>query len=83
VEVTFPIWKNLIKGAVFYDIGNVWEKFDFAGTKDDTGFKSGTGIGVRVKTPIGPVKLDYGYPLSDNYGDKKNGEFYFSVTHGF
>ena len=82
-EVTFPLWKNIIKGAVFYDIGNVWEKFDFSGTKDDTGFKSGAGIGVRVKTPIGPVKLDYGYPLSDNYDDKKNGEFYFSVTHGF
>ncbi|MBD3427212.1 MAG: outer membrane protein assembly factor BamA [Candidatus Omnitrophica bacterium] len=82
-EVTFPIWKNLVKGAVFYDIGNVWEKFDFSGTKDDTGFKSGTGVGVRVKTPIGPVKLDYGFPLSDNYDDKKEGQFYFSVSHGF
>ncbi|MEA3489438.1 MAG: outer membrane protein assembly factor BamA [Candidatus Omnitrophota bacterium] len=82
-EVTFPIWKNLIKGAVFYDVGNVWERAFVVGSKDDTGFKSGTGVGVRVKTPIGPVKLDYGYPLNDNYDDEKKGEFYFSVTHGF
>jgi outer membrane protein insertion porin family len=85
-EVTFPVFKNLVKGAVFFDIGNVWEEADLksiSGAKDDAGFKSGAGIGVRVKTPIGPVKLDWGYPLSDNYEDKKEGEFYFSVTHGF
>jgi outer membrane protein insertion porin family len=82
-EVTFPIFKNLVKGAVFYDIGNVWEKTNFWGEKEESGFKSGTGIGVRVKTPIGPVKLDYGFPLNDNYDDKKEGQFYFSVSHGF
>ncbi|MFH1878614.1 MAG: outer membrane protein assembly factor BamA [Candidatus Omnitrophota bacterium] len=84
-EVTFPIFKKLIKGAVFYDVGNVWEKSSFStgGTKDDTGFKSGTGVGVRVKTPIGPVKLDYGFPLNNNYDDKREGQFYFSVSHGF
>jgi outer membrane protein insertion porin family len=86
VEVSFPIFKKLIKGAVFFDTGNVWEEASFkeiTGAKDDLGFKSGAGVGVRVKTPIGPVKLDWGYPLSDNYDDKKEGQFYFSVTHGF
>lgn len=86
IEVTFPVYKKLIKGAVFFDIGNVWEEAtlkELTGAKDDTGWKMGAGIGVRVKTPIGPVKLDWGYPLSDNYDDKKEGQFYFSVTHGF
>ncbi len=86
VEVTFPLFKKLIKGAVFYDVGNVWEEASMEGVwgaKDDAGFKMGAGLGVRVKTPIGPVKLDYGYPLSNNYDDKKEGQFYFSVTHGF
>ena len=85
-EVTFPVFKNLVKGAVFFDIGNVWEEAqlkNLTDAKDDSGFKSGAGIGVRVKTPIGPVKLDWGYPLTDNYEDKKEGQFYFSVTHGF
>jgi len=79
-EVTFPIYEKVIKGAVFYDIGNVWEQAsDFASGN----FKQGAGVGVRVKTPIGPVKLDWGYPLNNNHDDKREGEFYFSVSHGF
>lgn len=80
-EVTFPIYEKIIKGAVFYDVGNVWrrtEEFMVGGH-----YKSGTGIGVRVKTPLGPMKLDYGYPLTANENEKREGEFYFSMTHGF
>jgi outer membrane protein insertion porin family len=80
-EATFPIYEKIIKGAVFYDLGNVW-----ANTKDfliGGGYKSGTGVGLRIKTPIGPVKLDYGIPLAKNYDDSKNGEFYFSMSRGF
>ena len=80
-EVTFPIYDKLIKGAIFYDIGNVWSSMqDFLVEGD---FKQGTGIGVRVKTPIGPIKIDWGYPLSENHNDKKEGRFYFSASHGF
>ena len=80
VELTFPIYEKLIKGAVFYDIGNVWGRIeDFA----QGGYKQGAGVGVRVKTPIGPIRLDWGYPLSENHDDKKEGRFYFSVSHGF
>ena len=80
-EVIFPVYKNLIKGSVFYDVGNVMPKASDLFT--DTDYKQGAGIGVRVKTPIGPMKLDWGYPLSKNHDDKKEGQFYFSVTHGF
>ncbi|MFH1394769.1 MAG: outer membrane protein assembly factor BamA [Candidatus Omnitrophota bacterium] len=80
-EVTFPIFKRLIKGAVFYDVGSVSNQF--SEMFKDTQYKQGVGVGVRVKTPIGPVKLDYGYPLNENEGDKKEGQFYFSVSHGF
>jgi len=80
-ELTFPIYEKLLKGAVFYDVGNVWRHAeDFA---VGSNYRQGAGIGVRIKTPIGPVKLDYGYPLVNNYDDKKQGEFYFSMSHGF
>jgi len=85
-EITFPIFKGVIKGAVFYDVGNVWASAGEMLTSqyyEDNGFKQGAGIGVRVKTPIGPIKLDWGYPLSENYGEEKEGQFYFSVSHGF
>ena len=80
IELSFPIYEKVIKGAIFYDIGNVWEDIgDFA----QGSYKMGAGVGVRVKTPIGPVRLDWGYPLSDNNDDKKEGRFYFSMSHGF
>ena len=79
-ELTFPIYKNLIKGAVFYDIGNVWEAADDLG---QSGYKHGAGVGVRVKTPIGPVRVDWGYPLEEISQEEQKGRFYFSVSHGF
>ena len=80
VEYTVPIIE-IIKGAVFFDTGNVWDNVRDYGTG---GLKSGTGVGLRVKTPIGPIKLDYGIPLNTEPGQtKKNGKFYFSVSRGF
>lgn len=81
MELTFPIYENVIKGAVFYDIGNVWRRAeDFAVGGN---YRYGAGIGLRVKTPIGPVSLDYGYPLVGNYDDERTGEFYFKMSRGF
>jgi outer membrane protein insertion porin family len=81
-EVTFPIYEKILKGAVFYDVGNVW-----ASTEDfivGGGYKSGVGVGIRVNTPVGPFRLDYGYPIvKNNKDDSKNGEFYFSISRGF
>jgi len=78
-EATVPVFEDIIKGAVFADIGNVWEGIP----QIDAKLRYGAGAGVRVKTPLGPVKLDYGWPLTDNYGDAKRGRFYFSMSHGF
>lgn len=80
VEETFPIYPDLIKGAVFFDIGNVYPKIEDFG---DGGTFSGAGAGVRIKTPIGPVKLDMGYPLDDVPNESKKVRFYFSVSQGF
>ncbi|MBM3255343.1 MAG: hypothetical protein FJZ08_03485, partial [Candidatus Omnitrophica bacterium] len=70
------------KVASFYDTGNVWEKLDKIGSG---GFKSAVGFGVRIKTPIGPIMLDYGIPLNKEPGseDKGDGRFHFSMSHGF
>jgi outer membrane protein insertion porin family len=80
-EVTFPIFKRIIKGAVFYDVGNVWEDSGEVFRKAD--YKQGAGVGLRVKTPIGPLQFDIGYPLNENHGDKREVRYYFSVSHGF
>ena len=80
IEYTIPIIE-IIKVAAFFDVGNVWARASDFGAGD---FKSGAGFGLRVKTPIGPVNLDYGYPLNDEPGEEsRSGKFYFSVSRGF
>lgn len=78
-ELTYPLFK-LIKVATFCDFGNVWEKLGEFASGD---FKYSVGLGLRVKTPMGPVKLDYGYPLEVEAGEDKEGRFHFSMTRGF
>ncbi len=80
IEYTIPLIE-FIKIATFFDVGNVWSKLgDFASGD----YKSGMGAGLRVKTPIGPISLDYGYPLNDEPGEEgRTGKFYFSVSRGF
>ncbi len=80
VEETFPIFPDIIKGAVFFDTGNVHEKLEDFGSGN---IFSGVGAGVRIKTPIGPVKLDAGYPLDEVEGEKKKLRFYFNISQGF
>ncbi|MCA9400477.1 MAG: outer membrane protein assembly factor BamA [Candidatus Omnitrophica bacterium] len=81
IEYTIPLIEY-VKLAAFFDTGNVWVDVNDFGMKGS--LKSGTGVGLRVKTPIGPINLDYGYPLNDEPGeDKRSGKFYFSVSRGF
>jgi outer membrane protein insertion porin family len=45
-------------------------------------FGSDFGVGVRLDLPIGPLRLDYGYPL-DTAGNSKHGHLNFSVGYQF
>ena len=79
-EYTYTLTESL-KWAFFYDIGNVWADyaaFDWSSLK----LKSSIGTGARVKTPLGPIRLDYGYALNPSPGDAR-GRFHFSMSQEF
>lgn len=79
VEYTVPV-VEFLKAATFFDIGNVWSSIEDFGTG---GYKSGVGAGVRVKTPFGPVKLDYGWPINPDRDEKQSGRIHFSASRTF
>jgi outer membrane protein insertion porin family len=45
-------------------------------------FASDFGVGVRLDLPIGPLRLDYGFPI-DTAGNGKHGHLNFSVGYQF
>lgn len=63
-ELRFPLYK-FIGGVLFLDVGNVWlQDLDL----DLTDLRYVAGTGLRVNTPIGLVRVEYGFklnPLSD------------------
>jgi hypothetical protein len=55
-------------GAVFYDLAQVWKNFSDVNFKFEgsDGLRQSVGFGIRVITPIGPLRADYGIPLTRN-----------------
>jgi outer membrane protein insertion porin family len=63
----------------FADMGNVWVK---TGELDPADLKYTAGIGLRYKTPVGPLRVDYGFKLNRE-ADESKGELHFSIGHAF
>jgi outer membrane protein insertion porin family len=65
VDYVFPLMKNAgLKGVVFFDTGNTWN----AGYHIND-MRRTTGVGIRWYSPIGPLRLEWGYVL-----DRKENE---------
>ncbi len=79
VEYTVPV-VDFLKTAAFFDAGNVWKNISDFG---EDGLRSGVGAGIRIKTPFGPVKLDYGWPINPESGERKSGRLHFSASRTF
>ncbi|GBR74349.1 putative surface antigen [Candidatus Termititenax aidoneus] len=68
------IFTEMFVGALFYDIGQatqpVYDPLD--ADRDFTnraGWGSAQGFGVRIITPMGPIRLDYGWPDHKEFAD--------------
>ena len=73
----------------FFDMGNAWQTADAKPDRESANqfkdLKKGVGVGVRLNTPVGPLRFDYGWPLDSVIaGEKKeSGKFYFSFGQTF
>ena len=68
LELRFPMSKQLT-GVLFVDSGRVW------GGSEMSDFKTGFGFGMRIRTLLGIIRLDYGVG--------EEGRFYFGMGEGF
>ena len=63
-EVTFPIFSGLrdLRGTFFYDVGNVFERIEDIAL---VSMQNAVGFGIRYRTPLGPIRLEFGWNLND------------------
>ena len=78
-ELTFPIIEK-VRGAFFYDTGFVEKRaWDYT---PEGNLASDVGFGLRLDLPVGPIRLDYGFPIQ-KAGNGGSGKFNFNVGYQF
>jgi outer membrane protein insertion porin family len=81
LEYRFPIF-SVISGALFADAGTDLGtgkdlKGNPAGLRGKPGNGFGYGLGLRIQSPLGPIRIDYGF------GDRGQGRFHFGIGERF
>ncbi len=78
-ELRFPLYGDL-GATVFVDVGNVFPRV--SDMFKDFDLRSTAGVGLRYRTPVGPVRMEYGWILGRQEGEGA-GEFYLSIGNAF
>ena len=90
IEYTIPIIER-VRFAIFYDGGFVnpgaWsfgpEQVPNSKGRFSGGFNQDVGVGLRLDLPIGPIRVDYGFPIQEDSFSSRSGQFQFSVGYQF
>ncbi|MEO6011765.1 MAG: BamA/TamA family outer membrane protein [Vicinamibacteraceae bacterium] len=82
-ELRTPLWREL-GGVVFVDAGNVFRR---AADLDLGALRASAGFGFRYKSPVGPVRVDFGFRLGSRRGVPDESEpsyaIHFSIGQAF
>ncbi len=81
IEIRFPIYRGLT-GVTFSDMGlldNETLRYNFGD------MRYSCGIGLRYKTIVGPLRIDWGYQLNppEESGNADRWRIHFSIGHAF
>ena len=67
-EYIFPIFPEMkLKGVTFIDAGQAYEDFQNFGSLRYT-----SGLGVRWLSPMGPIRLEWGYNINKQEGESSS-----------
>jgi len=68
-ELIFPLVGSAgLKGVAFYDAG---EAFDDNKDIDIADLRQAYGLGIRWSSPIGPIRVEFGFPIERQQGERR------------
>ncbi len=80
-EIRFPLVKQAgVYGVVFFDTGNIYSEDEDIKLNR---LRESAGGGIRWLSPMGPIRLEYGYILDPKPRDHGVGSWEFSMATGF
>ncbi|HUP56191.1 MAG TPA: BamA/TamA family outer membrane protein, partial [Bdellovibrionota bacterium] len=80
-EVEHPLIREAgLKWVVFFDAGNIFERFPRDG--DPFTIRTDAGLGIRWFSPIGPLRFEWGFPFSRR-PDESSSVFNFFIGPPF
>ena len=71
-----------LKGILFFDVGQAYEETETIDT-NPWDMKKDIGFGFRWLSPVGPLKLDFGFPVGKRRSDESKYEVQFSFGSVF
>ena len=79
VDYIFPILPSAgLKGAVFFDMGDAFNDGQDV-TINPNNLRKDVGIGMRWVSPLGPLRLEVGFPLGDKLPGEDPYEIQFTI----
>ena len=83
LDLTFPLLEEQgVYGGIFFDTGRVYG--DNEDIELDPGdLRQSAGLGLRWRSPIGPVRIEYGWILDQKDDDHGPGNWEFSMASAF
>jgi outer membrane protein insertion porin family len=82
LDFVVPLSKTVgLKAVAFFDIGNSFDKDEFS--LSPSNLRKDAGFGLRWISPLGPMKLDIGFPIGDRLTGEEKYEVQFTVGNLF
>jgi len=80
-ETRFPLVKEAgVYGVFFFDTGDIYSEDEDINLGD---LRESAGVGIRWLSPMGPIRLEYGWILDPKPTDNGSGSWEFSMATSF